>query len=158
MKNTIAKRIMIFILCIIFAGAVIFIAFWALKNSNSLYYEMDNIDVYSDTILYDYDDYKDFVKYYQIQDDLIKEDFKDNSYIASFQEYDKCSENKVKKVEDIKISKNNINIKYKVFNKCGWCRSKMLVYLIKTDKLSEKNYEITYDYNYQKKLNCGIIN
>lgn len=51
----------------------------------------------------------------------------------------------------------SVNIKFKVFNKCGWCKSKMILYLIKIDKITDPTVPINYSYTYNKELDCGQI-
>ena len=152
--------ILIRLFTIIFALAVCFIVvFYAIKillNSNSLNYKLGNITQYHDEILINFSDYKKFVENYGITQELVKMDFENNSYLASFQDYDKCSERKVKSVEEVNV-KDAISITFKTYNKCGWCKAEKVVYLIKIDKLESKDIDINYSYTYDKELNCGTV-
>lgn len=155
-KNPILKRVLIIIVCIILLCIVTFIVINKLLNQPSLTYVFDSIDSYSDEVLDNYADYISFADKYDIENDLIEKDFENYSYIASFQEYDKCSERKAKKPETINIS-DSINITYRVYNKCGWCHAKIMLHLIKIDKINNPELPIKYDYIYDKTLDCGNV-
>lgn len=154
-KNYFLRRILLIVFIVALIGVIGFIAYKKIMNSESLYYILEDNNLYKDTIIKDYSDYIFFTDEYEIKKDLNEKDFKNNYYIASFQEYDSCQERKVRKIKDIDIN-DKITITYKLFNKCGWCKSRTMLFLIKIDKLEKDNYEIEYKYESDKKLNCNV--
>lgn len=158
-RNPIAVRLTIIIGGTLLGIGVLVFAFFAIRNSNDLYYDIGQRNlstIYHDAILQNYDDYVKFIKDYDIAIDLKTTDFASNDYIASFQEYDSCSESKQKVVTGVKIS-DKIDVDIKIYNKCGWCKSHMLLYLIKIDKVDNPNMEIKYHYTYNKDdLDCNV--
>ncbi|MBE6148552.1 MAG: hypothetical protein E7167_03565 [Firmicutes bacterium] len=140
------------VLLIWFCASIIF------KSMSSLAYDIGpkaGLSNYKDFVLKNYYDYLDLVKKYNINEDLTIENFANNYYVVSFQEYDTCAESRIKDVEKVEIG-DTINIMFKVYNKCGWCQKHIALHLIKIDKFSG-NKEITYDYSYNKKLDCGTV-
>lgn len=159
-RNPIVVRIIILISIIALVVGIAIFAFIQIANSNALNYEIGDKKYgqkYQDKILTSYEEYQDFIKDYKIATDLKQTDFSNNYYVAVYQEYDSCSEAKRKQVISAEASNMSINIKFKVFNKCGWCKSKMILYLIKIDKITDPTVPINYSYTYNKELDCGQI-
>ena len=156
MRNPILRRLLVIFFIIIFVGVIVFLAIKTLINNNKLYYILDDDPKMNDVILTNFNDYSNLVKKLKINLDLNKNDFSDNYYLATFQDFDKCSESKVKGIENIIVDKNNLTVYFKIYNKCGWCRSSKVLYLIKIDKV-DPNINVNFDYNYDKTLECGQI-
>lgn len=158
-KNPIVKRIIVIVLCILFAVGIVFFAATKLLNTNALNYDIGERDmdkIYNDIIVKNYTEYLDVVKNYNIATDLKNEDFDDNYYLISFQEYDKCSETKHKKVNKVNSSDGVIEVEFERYNKCGWCKSHIILYLIKIDKIDNpQNVKINYKYIDDKVAKCG---
>lgn len=158
-RNPLVTKIVIIVLVVL--ASVLLIGFCVgiiFKSMSSLAYdigEKSNLSDYEDFVLKNYYDYLNLVKKYNINEDLTIENFADNYYVVSFQEYDACAESRMKDVSHIEIS-DTINITFKVFNQCGWCKKHIALHLIKVDKFSG-NKEITYNYEYDKELDCGTI-
>lgn len=158
-RNTLVIRIgTIIIVLVLSLILIVWLFFIVTKSMNELSYDLgekNKIGNYSDKILKTYNEYSELVKKYNLTIELSETNFKDNYYIASFVEYDSCAESKLKEVESVNIS-DTIHITYKVFNKCGWCRPHIALHLIKVDRFNEEK-QITYEYSYQKTVDCGVI-
>ena len=156
-RSSLTNRILIILLFLVCGSLILFFSFKLINKSYSnLAYEIGSYSLeYKDYILKNYEEYLDLTKLYKIDVELTNENFINNYYLVSFQEYDSCAEKKFKEVEKIEIDKN-INITFRVFNKCGWCKAKTALHLIKIDKID--SYEkIKYDYVYNDELQCGTI-
>ena len=158
-KNPLVYRILITIICVIFAIGIAIFAYIKISKASTLSYDIGERDfnkTYKDIIIKDYDEYQELIEKYDLADDLKSTDFADNYYLASFQEYDSCSETKRKKVGEVAINGNTIDIEFKKYNRCGWCKSHMIIYLIKIDKLEDvQNVKINYTYTDDKQIKCG---
>lgn len=158
-RNPIIYRSLIIIISIIFVIGIIVFAVIKIKESNSLNYDIGERDLnktYNDIIIKNYDEYKEVVNKYKIVNDLKPEDFTNNYYLVSFQEYDSCSERKRKQVGKTSVDDNTIEIEFKRYNKCGWCKSHIILYLIKIDKIKNvEGVKINYAYTDDKTVNCG---
>lgn len=158
-KNPIVIRLIVIIACIVFGIIVIFFAATKLLNANSLNYDIGERDMkktYNDIIVKTYNEYQDVVKTYDITTDLKVEDFNNSYYLVSFQEFDKCSEVKKKQVNKVAIDGNTIEVEFERYNKCGWCKSHMILYLIKIDKIENvQSAKINYKYIDDKTVDCG---
>ena len=157
MRNSfVIKLILIFLSCI----AAVILATYVVKlarNSNSLTYDLGSkVTDYEDTFLKNFSDYENLVKKYNIKKDLTNSNFTNSYYLASFQDYDSCSESKYKLVSSVKLE-DTLNITYEVFNKCGWCKKHIILYLIEINKYEGEDPVINYSYNYQNEINCGDI-
>lgn len=158
-RNPIVTKVMVTALVSILSILlIIFCANIIIKSMSSLSYDLgekSTLSSYEDFVIRNYYDYLDLVKKYNLEEDLTIENFSNNHYVASFQEYDPCAESKMMDVEDIEIE-DKITITFKINNKCGWCKKHIALYLIKVDKLQE-NKEIIYNYTYAKELDCGTV-
>lgn len=159
-RNPIVVRLMVIITVVVIMVVITIFAIKNILNSNALNYDIGEKEYnhrYPDTVLTSYKEYMDFIKDYKIAVDLKQTDFTNNYYVAVFQEYDSCSEAKRKQVVSADASNASINIKFKIYNKCGWCKSHMILYLVKIDKIDDVDVPINYSYTYNKELNCGIV-
>ncbi len=158
-RNPIVYRILIIAFCVIFAIGVVIFAVVKINNSNALNYDIGERDmnkIYNDIIIRSYEEYKKVLENYEIASDLRPEDFDNNYYLVSFQEFDECSEAKRKQVGKVNVSDNVIEVEFKRYNKCGWCKSHMILYLIKIDKIKEvTDVRINYTYTDDRTVNCG---
>ena len=154
----IVKIVIIFIVAIVTTG-IILLSYHVLKNgtSSNIYNlgERDSSEKYEDAVLKTYEDYKKLMGKYHLDTSLKEKDFDNNSYVASFQEYDSCSESKYKKVVKVAYDEGII-ISFDVYNKCGLCKTKIVLYIIKIEK-NPINDNINYIYNYRNKKECGNI-
>lgn len=160
-RNPIVVRITIIVLIAVLTIGILFFAAKNILESNALNYDIGEKEYnhkYPDTVLTSYEEYTSFIKDYDIAIDLKQTDFSNNYYVAVFQEYDSCSEAKRKQVENAEASNASINIDFKIYNKCGWCKSHMILYLVKIDKIDDIDVPINYNYSYSKELDCGNIN
>ena len=156
MKNLLVKRILIFLFILLFLGGLFYFGYIQLTKEPKLYFIIENMDILekpSDTIIHNYDEYKKLVDKYNVDIFLTPDNFKNNYYVASFQEYDSCKE-KERMVEKVEIN-DDIKITYKINNKCGWCKEKVLLYLVKIEKVTS-DLPVTYDYIYKNKLECEL--
>lgn len=158
-QNSFTKKIITIISFIAIGTVLVIFAMNIINDSMSnLAYDLgekSSLTGYKDLILKNFDEYLELVKKYDIEQNLTVENFQDNNYIASFQEYDECSESKFKEVLDIKYE-DSIKVTFKIYNKCGWCKTHVALHLIKIDSIL-KETDITYDYVYAKELNCGTV-
>ncbi len=158
MRNSLFIRLsIIFVACI---GAVLLASYVVkiARESNSLTYDLgDDSYGYSDTFLTSYSEYESLANDLGIKKDLTANNFVTNYYLASFQDYDKCSEERYKLVTDVDLDDDLLNINFKVYNKCGWCKRRQILYLIELPKYSGDNPEINYIYDYENKIDCGNI-
>lgn len=157
MRNSLVmKLLIIFAACI---GAV-FLASYVVKiarNSNSLTYDLGSqLTSYKDTILKSYKEYEKLADSYGIKKDLASNNFSTHYYLASFQDYDSCAESKYKFVKDVEESNGELNITFEVYNKCGWCKKHIVLYLIEIDK-SKENPTINYNYEFANEIDCGNV-
>ena len=105
MRNSLViKLLIIFASCIgaiILASYVVKIA----RESNSLTYDLgESSNSYSDIFLTSFSEYESLANDLGIKKDLTANNFVTNYYLASFQDYDKCSELL------FKLSKQTINV------------------------------------------------
>ena len=152
------KGLIIGFVVLISIGLISFCGWIIFKSMNTMTYDLgekSNLTDYEDFVIRNYYDYLDLVEKYGIEENLTIENFANNHYIASFQEYDPCGESKMKDVENVVIDEN-IHVIFKINNKCGWCKKHIALHLIKIDKINE-NKKITYDYTFAKKLDCGTV-
>ena len=158
-RNPMTTKILIIIFIVIVSVLLLWFCLSViLKSMSSLAYDIGEKQYsakYEDFVLKNYYDYLKLVDQYNISEDLTIENFSNNYYVVSFQEYDSCAESKMKDVKDVKINEK-IDITFKIYNKCGWCKKHIAMHLIKVDKFSG-NKEINYNYVYAKNLNCGTI-
>ena len=158
-RSPIVTKVVITIFVILISVAlIIFCAGIIWKSISRLSYDLgekEKLSGYEDFIIKKYDDYVSLVEKYGIEQSLTIENFENNYYIASFQEYDPCGESKMKEIESVNIAEN-IHITFKINNKCGWCKKHISLHLIKIDKITEDK-KITYNYTFAKKLDCGVI-
>ena len=158
-KNPIFVRAVVITMVVIASVAlIVFCINIIIKSMSTLVYDLGEksaLSGYEDHVIKNYYDYVELTKKYGIDESLTIENFENNYYVASFQEYDPCAEAKMMDVQNVSIGEN-IEIEFLVHNKCGWCKKHIALHLIKIDKISG-NKEITYNYNYAKKLNCGTI-
>ena len=92
-----------------------------------------------------------------IKKDLTANNFVTNYYLASFQDYDKCSEERYKLVNKVTLNDNELNINFKVYNKCGWCKKHSVLYLIELPKFNGDNPKINYTYDFENDIDCGNV-
>lgn len=157
-RNPLIKRILILLFITIFAAVILFFAIKIILDStNNLAYDLgENTNInYQDKILKNFNEYQELVRTYQITEDLTENDFKQNYYLASFQDYDTCAEKKMKTVT-LTQNTDSIDITYKIYNKCGLCKKHTALHLIKIEPVNEE-VRINYNYEYESELNCGII-
>lgn len=160
-KNPLVVKIFIIVfVCIV----SLILAYYVMKiiiSSNSLSYDLGETVTtldYKDVVLTNYSEYEKLMKKYGVQKDLAANNFSTNYYLASFQDYDTCSETKMKTVKSATVG-DDIKIVYEIHNKCGWCKKHIALFLIKIDKYpySESKKVITYDYEYENELDCGTV-
>ena len=156
MRNPILKRLFIIFLIIMIMGAAAYFAFKVLLTNNTLYYYLDENVSLNDKILTNFKEYQTYIKDFNINQDLNNNDFENNYYLATIQDFDKCSEYKVKGIDNVSVINNNITVHFIIYNKCGWCKSSKVLYLIKIDKV-DPNININFDYAYNKTLECGKV-
>ena len=160
-KNPLIVKICSIILLIMFIVAIIVLC------ANSLFKreiittydlgEQNKIEYYEDRILTSYEEYRVLLSEYNLAPSLEDEDFDNNYYLASFQEYDSCSEKKPKSVKSIDTTGEKIKVTFKIYNKCGFCTKHLMLHLIKMEKVDVEK-PIEYDYIFaSKNKNCGII-
>ena len=158
-KNPIVIKVLITIIVISISSALIYLGIWTVMRSmNYLAYdigEKDKLTGYKDYILKNYYDYLELVKLYDIEEELTVENFENNYYLVSYQEYDPCGESKFKEVEKVEIGEK-IKVSFIIHNSCGWCKKHIAMHLIKIDKVKDSP-QIEYSYEYAKELDCGTI-
>ena len=157
-KNPIFNRLKWILIILTIIITILGLSYYVLYTSyNNLTYDLgekSSLNGYGDLIITNYSSYLTIMEAYNLNTTLNEKDFLSNYYVASFQEYDNCSESKYKKVEDISYS-DTIKITFRIYNKCGWCAKHIVLHLIKIDKVDTSRIE--YDYIYNKSLNCGEI-
>lgn len=157
--NTFRRKIFTYIFIVIAAVAIGFLVYFVLQESlSSDAYdlgEMKDFGDFEDIILKDYKSYSDLMDEYGLTKKLTKNDFDKHAYLASFQDYDKCSEYKYKKIESVEVKKA-IYVTYLVYNKCGMCKPHLVLYLVELPKDIDTDV-IVYDYNYYSEKQCGNI-
>ena len=158
MRNSLViKLLIIFASCIgaiILASYVVKIA----RESNSLTYDLgESSNSYSDIFLTSFSEYESLANDLGIKKDLTANNFVTNYYLASFQDYDKCSEERYKLVNKVNLDDNELNINFKVYNKCGWCKKHSVLYLIELPKFNGDNPKINYTYDFEKEIDCGNV-
>lgn len=157
-KNKILSKIITFIvviLILLILGLFVYYEFY--NQTHQTVFDLgdrSSVD-YEDTLLTNYKDYIELKNNYSINSNLNKDDFLENNYLAYFDEYNPCSEKKYKKVDNIKYD-TNVEITFRTYNKCGFCHSNIVLYLIKLDKKSVME-NITYNYIFDKKIDCGNV-
>lgn len=158
-SNPIRTRIFLILFIIIVVCAIAFLSYMVLKESmSSDAYDLgkaSDVKGVQDEILTDYNSYKKLMDKYDLTPKLTKDDFKNHSYLASYQDYDKCSEYKYKSVKDVEIKKA-INVTFLVYNKCGMCQRHMLLYLIELPKDVDAEV-VDYKYEFYSEKDCGNI-
>lgn len=158
MRNSLViKLVIIFVSCI----AAVILATYVVKlarNSNSLTYNLGkDVSDYEDMYIKSYEEYLALVKKYNIKKDLTSTNFSSHYFIASFQDYDSCSEKKYKLVKSVKKENGEYNVNFEVYNKCGWCKKNIVLYLIEVDRFSSDDPKINYNYTFVNDLNCGNV-
>ena len=107
-QNSLTKKIIITIASVMITGILIFIGYRIInKNMANLAYDLgekSKLNKYKDQILTSYEEYISFMDDLKLDKTLSKENFNQNYYLASFQEYDPCSEKKFKEVIDIQAA------------------------------------------------------
>lgn len=109
MRNSLViKLLIIFASCIgaiILASYVVKIA----RESNSLTYDLgESSNSYSDIFLTSFSEYESLANDLGIKKDLTANNFVTNYYLASFQDYDKCSEERYKLVNKVTLMIMNL--------------------------------------------------
>ena len=59
-------------------------------------------------------------------------------------------------VKNVNESNGELNITFEVYNKCGWCKKHIVLYLIEISK-SNENSKINYNYEFANEIDCGNI-
>ena len=159
-KNPIIIKVLIIMAILLFVLVLIIFSYKMIKrNYNPNVYnlgEKSNVVYENDKLLINYNEYAELLDKYNLEKHLTSDDFSNNYYIASFQEYDSCAESKYKDVGNIKIDDENITIEFLIHNKCGMCKKNIILYIIKIDKIKEEK-NILYEYNYLNNKMCGTI-
>ena len=158
-SNPLMVKILLIVIIAVVVIAVLGLSIFVLTNSASaniydLGTKKDSLD-YKDVVLTSYSDYSKLINEYKVEKKLQEKDFEKHNYVASFQEYDPCAETSYRKVKKVDYDQG-IVITFDVYNDCGSCKSKMLLYLIKVDK-NIKSQIINYIYNNRNQNECGII-
>ncbi|MBR4230640.1 MAG: hypothetical protein IKR74_00570 [Bacilli bacterium] len=158
--NSFATKIFTIIFIIAFVAGIIYLCFVVLtKEKNNNIFDLGVVDsnvAYTDKIVNSYDDFKELISMYNVTFQASEEDFKTNSFLFLFQDYNPCSESKPKTIEDVSIE-DNITITYKVHSMCGWCQKHMVLYILKID-LVEENKNIEYKYIFpSSQVDCGTV-
>ena len=160
-KNPLVVKICAIILIIAFVISIIILCVNALlKREIITAYDLgekSKIDFYyEDKLLTSYEEYRLLLKEYNLAPSLEEKDFNDNYYLASFQEYDSCSEKKPKRAISVENGQT-IKVTFKIYNKCGFCAKHIMLHLVKMDKI-ELDKQIEYEYVFaSKNKNCGLI-
>ena len=161
MKNIVLRRILVIVFVVVAACALAFYCVLMVnKRKNTLSENVFDLGVresettYDDVILKSYDELMELSNKYNITSSLKKDDFDDNYYLASFVDYDSCGEKKFKTVEDISYS-DVIQVTYRVYNKCGFCKNHVALHLLKIDKVYLDIVEYTFIYD-NENLECQV--
>lgn len=158
-RNPFIKKILIIIISVVLFSVALFFAIKIITRSyDNLTYDLGEKSdkKYEDIILTSYYDYLEFADNLGIKKHLKENDFTSNYYLASFQDYDSCSESKPKGINNIIRDNNDLNITFDVYNKCGFCKKHIMLHLIKIDN-NQKDSNINYDYNYITVKECGEV-
>lgn len=157
-RNPLIKRILILVISLVIFGSILYIAIKEItKSYDNLTYDLGvTNDTYSDEIITSYDKYQEFIKLYDLKSDLKEEHFKDSYYLATFQDYDKCSESKVKDIKSIKEENNTLTITFNVYSKCGFCKVHKMLHLIKIGIVTTSD-NLKYEYDYDETKECGQV-
>ncbi len=158
--NSFAIKIFTIIFIIAFVVGIVYLCMFVLnreKNNNTFDLGViDNNVSYNDRIVNSYDEFKELLTMYDITFEATEEDFKTNSYLFLFQDYNPCSESKPKTIEEVSIE-DSIFITYKVHSQCGWCQRHMVLYILKVE-LVEETKKIEYKYIFPNtQVDCGIV-
>ena len=155
-SNPILNKILVIIGAAIFAAAIVTYAVYTYSINNDFIYDLGEKTEIKDTFLTSYEEYTSFINENGFASDLNENDFKNNYYLASIQEYDKCSEKKYKTVSNVRVEDERLKITLNVHNKCGFCKKKYVLYLVKLDKISLP-INVQYEYLFENDLICGSI-
>ena len=158
--NSFAIKLFTIIFIIAFVVGVVYLCFIVLnKEKSKNYFDLgvvDNNIAYTDKIVNSYTEFKELTEIYNVSYDATEEDFKSNSYLFLFQDYNTCSESKPKSIEEVSIE-DNIYVTYRVHSKCGWCQRHMVLYILKVE-LVEETKIIEYKYVFPNtQVDCGVI-
>ena len=159
-RNSFATKIFTIIFIIAFVAGVVYLCFVVLnKEKNNNVFDLGVIDsniAYSDRIVNSYEEFKELIAMYNVSYEVNEEDFKTNSFLLLFQDYNPCSESKPKSIEDLSIEEN-VTVTYYVHSQCGWCQRHMVLYILKVD-LIEENKKIEYKYVFPNtQVDCGTV-
>lgn len=81
----------------------------------------DNEIVLNSMLFKSFDEYKKFMKNYNVNLNLEESNFDKYDYVLDFQMISKCTEEKDKDVSKIDIKESVMTITYKTYNKCNTC-------------------------------------
>lgn len=158
-RNSFRTKIFTILFIIIASVAIGFLVYFVLREGlSSDAYDLgksSDVSGYEDVVLRNYKDYSKLMDKYDLRKKLTKEDFEKHDYLASFQDYDKCSEYKYKAIQNVEVKKA-INVTFLVYNKCGMCQSHIVLYLIELPKDVETEV-VVYKYDYYSEKDCGSI-
>ena len=156
-KNIILRKILTIIFVVLLVIGLAVFVYEVYKSDNVLAYDLgENQKREDDRFITSFEEYKNLINEFDVPMQLNENDFNNNYYIASFQDYDKCSEEGYKTIDKVNYTKDTIDITIRVHNKCGWCKNHIALHLIKIDKISLPK-KVNYEYVYDKVLECGTI-
>lgn len=157
-RNPLIKRILILILSLAIFAGILYLALRELNRSyDNLTYDLGvTNEIYDDQVLTSFEEYKNLMEKYNLKVYLKEEHFKNNYYLASFQDYDKCSEGKEKDIKSIKEENNTLTITFNVHTNCGFCKTHKMLHLISIGMIT-KTDDIKYEYDYDETKDCGAI-
>lgn len=110
--------------------------------------------IYKDVLVKDYSKYQEILSHYEMQEDLIKDDFIDYDYLAIVVENVYCG-GEIHGISDAKVNDNIINITVDIEASCSPCPSVHELYFVRFDKnIIKDDYKVNINYKNINKLNC----
>ena len=152
MKN---KKVIILVLVLIICGLIL--ALILLKDDKKEELDemtalaqgsvlRDNNDIYRGKVIDSYEEYVEFIQYYDFKKNLKEADFKNYEYYVMFVDFDPCSES-ITSIENIRIENDILKADLKYEASCGVCSLEYYIYLVKTNKGRVKDGMLE-EYNY----------
>ena len=117
-------------------------------NSNNLKYK--------NTFINSIEELDNIISYYEIENEIDYSlfNFDNNNYLVSILMINECGEEIIGN-PNINIIKNDIELKFTVKSKCGFCADAFKIHLIPFDKeIDIKDFNVKYDYKFIKNHKC----
>lgn len=121
------------------------------------YSSKENIEKYKNTIIKEYSEYQEVLKYYSKSVDLKKKDFEKNDYLVVIAEMHYCG-GKINDIRKIDIQDKKVVVEIGINATCGPCGAEYYLFLIPVAKNKiDNNKEIEYKYITENNRECNPI-